>query len=37
LDGKPYRFEERPGERFVVSEEDERVLRELADGGEVKR
>jgi len=31
LDGKPYRFEERPGEKFWVSEEDEKILRELAD------
>jgi len=31
LDGKPYRFEERPGDSFRVSEEDEKILRELAD------
>jgi len=36
LDGKPYRFEERPGERFWVSEEDEKTLRELADWWEGK-
>jgi len=36
LDGKPYRFEERPGERFWVSEEDEKLLRELADWWEGK-
>jgi len=36
LDGKPYRFEERPGDRFQVSEEDEKVLRELADWWEGK-
>ena len=31
LDGKPYRFEERPGDRFHVPEEDEKILREVAD------
>jgi len=31
LGGSPYRFEERPGERFWVSEEDGKILRELAD------
>ncbi len=29
LDGKPYKFEERPGDPFQVSEEDEKVLREV--------
>lgn len=36
LDGRPYRFEERPGDRFQVNEEDERILRELADWWEGK-
>ena len=36
LDGKPYRFEERPGDPFRVSQEDERILRELADWWEGK-
>ena len=36
LNGKPYRFEERPGEKFWVSEEDEKTLRELADYWEGK-
>ena len=31
LDGEPYRFEERPGDPFLVSQEDEKILRELAD------
>ncbi len=31
LDGKPYRFEERPGDKFLVSKEDEKVLREIAE------
>ena len=36
MDGNPYRFEERPGDRFQVSEEDEKTLRELADWWEGK-
>jgi formate C-acetyltransferase len=36
LDGKPYRFEERPGDRFRVSQEDEKILRQLADWWEGK-
>ncbi len=31
LDGKPYRFDQRPGDPFWVSEEDEKVLREVAE------
>ncbi len=31
LDGKPYRFGERPGDPFQVSEEDEKVLREVGE------
>ena len=31
LDGKPYRFEDRPGERFLVTAEDEKILRELVE------
>jgi pyruvate formate-lyase/glycerol dehydratase family glycyl radical enzyme len=30
LDGNPVRFDERPGEKFLVSEEDEKELREIA-------
>ena len=30
LDGNPVRFDERPGERFLVSEADEKELREIA-------
>lgn len=29
LDGKPYRFDKRPGERFRLTEEDEKTLREV--------
>jgi len=31
LDGKPYRFDERPGDSFTVNKEDERVLGELGN------
>ena len=30
LDGKPYKFDERPGDKFLVSEEAETELREIA-------
>ena len=36
LDGKPCRFEERPGDPFRVSQEDEEILREVADWWEGK-
>lgn len=36
LDGKPYRFEERLGDPFWVSEEDEKILREVAEWWEGK-
>lgn len=36
LDGKPCRFEERPGDPFRVSPEDEEILREVADWWEGK-
>jgi len=31
LDGKPFRFDERPGEKFLVAEADEKELREIAN------
>ena len=30
LDGKPFRFEDRPGDKFMISPEDEQVIREIA-------
>jgi formate C-acetyltransferase len=36
LDGKPCRFEERPGDPFRVSQEDEEILREVAEWWEGK-
>lgn len=30
LNGNPFRFENRPGDKFVISEEDERAIREIA-------
>ncbi len=30
LDGKPYRFEKRPGDKFIIKPEDEKVIREIA-------
>jgi pyruvate formate-lyase/glycerol dehydratase family glycyl radical enzyme len=31
LDGKPHRFDDRPGDRFIVSEETEKELRGIAE------
>lgn len=30
LDGEPFRFEDRPGDKFLISPEDEKVIREIA-------
>ena len=30
LNGNPFRFENRPGDKFVINEEDERAIREIA-------
>lgn len=31
LDGKPYRWEERPGDKFYIEPEDEKIVRECAE------
>lgn len=31
LDGKPFRFEERPGDKFYISQKDEEIIRECAE------
>lgn len=31
LDGKPFRWEDRPGDKFYISEEDEKTVREAAE------
>ena len=31
LDGKPYRWEDRPGDKFYILPEDEKIVRECAE------